>query len=228
MCTESEKEPAGIVPRLLDTTQVPSKPSYAMAAEEPLVLHRCGFDALELSASGRMQPNVLWHLTAHFEAVWEKHAIAAARLRSWPPCICPFHSISPSSGLKIPYNSCASPARSEPQTRRPFLMTWRRSNRKQERKGDAWDRSTQTCTLRRKMSPQRVVHTVHRHSVVVSTLISLSISRLRSVAAVGRGSADFSCTRSHSTRWCRSSACAAPSGACAYLVRAWLSCKRQR
>ena len=41
----------------------------------PLVLHECGFENMRI----HFQPNVLLSLTQHFEAEWERHAIAATR-----------------------------------------------------------------------------------------------------------------------------------------------------
>jgi hypothetical protein len=46
-----------------------------MAEDLPLVLNSCQFDNLQM----KTQPSVLWSLTAHFETVWEKHMLAAAR-----------------------------------------------------------------------------------------------------------------------------------------------------
>ncbi len=46
-----------MVQQLLDTASLPSKPSYSMAPELPLVLHRCGFDRLDIPAHS-MQPAV--------------------------------------------------------------------------------------------------------------------------------------------------------------------------
>eukprot|EP01038_Epipyxis_sp_PR26KG_P008723 gene8723-11785_t len=68
-------ESPDIFTSLFDIDNCPSKPSYAMAPEQPLVLHECGFENLTLG----LQPHVLWNLTAHYEAIQNKHLIAAAR-----------------------------------------------------------------------------------------------------------------------------------------------------
>ena len=54
---EGEAERPEVVQQLLDTASLPSKPSYSMAPEQPLVLHRCGFDRLDIP-SHSMQPAV--------------------------------------------------------------------------------------------------------------------------------------------------------------------------
>lgn len=54
---EGEAERPEVVQQLLDTMSLPSKPSYAMAPEQPLVLHRCGFDRLDIPTFS-MQPAV--------------------------------------------------------------------------------------------------------------------------------------------------------------------------
>lgn len=64
-----------IVLELLDVEACPTKPAYTMACEMPLVLQNCHFENLRLKSSSR----VLWALTAHFQAMWEKHQISAAR-----------------------------------------------------------------------------------------------------------------------------------------------------
>ena len=53
----------------------PAKPMYAIADEAPLVLHECGFDNLNMF----WQPSVLWSLTGHFEALYDRYMIAASR-----------------------------------------------------------------------------------------------------------------------------------------------------
>lgn len=74
------------VTALLDIENMPAKPHYKMAPELPLVLHECGFDSMRI----HLQAPVLWSLTGHYEALWEKHTIAACRaknalesLKSW-------------------------------------------------------------------------------------------------------------------------------------------------
>jgi tRNA pseudouridine38/39 synthase len=69
------KEKPEIVQWLLNTEQCPAKPFYHMAEDLPLVLNRCQFDNLRIN----MQPSVLWSLHGHFETIWERHLLAAAR-----------------------------------------------------------------------------------------------------------------------------------------------------
>ena len=66
-----------IITQLLDIERTPAKPQYQMAPELPLVLHQCGFDNMQTL----YQPQVLWALTEHFEGLWERHVVAAARAR---------------------------------------------------------------------------------------------------------------------------------------------------
>jgi tRNA pseudouridine(38-40) synthase len=73
-----EEEPE-IVTAMFDVEGIcSSKPVYQMANEEPLVLHRCVFENLEM----RFQPKVLWNLTSHFHNIIESHVIAVARARN--------------------------------------------------------------------------------------------------------------------------------------------------
>jgi tRNA pseudouridine(38-40) synthase len=85
MIGEGEENPDAVT-ALLDIENMPAKPHYKMAPELPLVLHECGFDNMKIN----LQPPVLWTLTGHYEQLWEKHTIAAARaknalesLKSW-------------------------------------------------------------------------------------------------------------------------------------------------
>jgi tRNA pseudouridine(38-40) synthase len=85
MIGEGEEDPDAVT-ALLDIDNMPAKPHYKMAPELPLVLHECGFDNMRIN----LQPPVLWTLTGHYESLWEKHTIAAARaknalesLKSW-------------------------------------------------------------------------------------------------------------------------------------------------
>ncbi len=71
---EKREEPA-VITALLDVESHPGKPQYLLADEIPLVLHECGFDNLTLY----WQPSVLWSLTEHYEAVYDRHTIAASR-----------------------------------------------------------------------------------------------------------------------------------------------------
>lgn len=68
-------EDPAVVTHLLDIQRCPSKPTYTMAPDLPLVLNRCGYDNLRMN----FQPRSLWSLTAHFEAEWERLTLAAAR-----------------------------------------------------------------------------------------------------------------------------------------------------
>ncbi len=69
------KEAPSIVSTLLDIQRVPGKPNYHLAAEEPLVLHACGFDNLHI----KWAPKTLWQLTEHYEALYDQHTVAAAQ-----------------------------------------------------------------------------------------------------------------------------------------------------
>lgn len=77
MVGEHDESPE-VVKTLLDIEQYPSKPHYRMAAEDPLVLHECGYDNLHICTL----PKNLWNLTAHYEALEEQHIIAAMRARN--------------------------------------------------------------------------------------------------------------------------------------------------
>lgn len=77
MVGEGEEKP-DCVTALLNIESMPAKPHYKMAPELPLVLHECGFDNMNIF----MQPSVLWTLTTHFEDLWRKHCIAAARAKN--------------------------------------------------------------------------------------------------------------------------------------------------
>lgn len=79
-----ESELPEIVLWLLDTEKCSAKPAYTMANELPLVLHDCQFDKLDF----KMQPQVLWSLTGHYESVMERHLIAAARARNALDVVC--------------------------------------------------------------------------------------------------------------------------------------------
>ena len=70
-----KKEVPAVITALLDVESHPGKPQYLLADEIPLVLHECGYDNLTLY----WQPSVLWNLTEHFEAVYDRHVIAASR-----------------------------------------------------------------------------------------------------------------------------------------------------
>ena len=67
-----------VVKALLNVDSMPSKPTYRMAPEDPLVLHECGYDNMQIYA----MPKNLWNLTAHFEALEDRHIVAAMRARN--------------------------------------------------------------------------------------------------------------------------------------------------
>ena len=77
MIGEGEENPEAVT-ALLDIEHMPAKPHYKMAPELPLVLHECGFDNMRI----HLQPPVLWTLSGHYEALWEKHTIAASRAKN--------------------------------------------------------------------------------------------------------------------------------------------------
>ena len=55
-------EQPDVVSRLLDIENCIGKPPYPLAAEQPLVLHDCGFDNLCIPVQARH----MWQLTAHY------------------------------------------------------------------------------------------------------------------------------------------------------------------
>ena len=75
-------EKPGIVDALLDIDANPGKPSYPMASEMPLVLHRCAYggDAKD-RVPFRCSALELWGVSCDLERRWEDLALAAARLR---------------------------------------------------------------------------------------------------------------------------------------------------
>ena len=70
------KEAPAVVTALLDVKTHPGKPQYRLADEVPLVLHECGYDNLRLW----WQPSVLWNLTEHYEALYDRYIVAASRV----------------------------------------------------------------------------------------------------------------------------------------------------
>ena len=82
MVGQGQEQPE-IITKLLDIERTPAKPQYQMAPELPLVLHQCGFDNMQTL----YQPQVLWALTEHFEGLWERHVVAAARARYLLPLV---------------------------------------------------------------------------------------------------------------------------------------------
>ncbi len=73
-----QKEDPTIIQKLLNINEIPAKPVYAMAPELPLVLHDCGYSNLQV----HKQPKNLWSLCNHYEALWEAHMVAAARVQN--------------------------------------------------------------------------------------------------------------------------------------------------
>lgn len=78
-------ESPDIVDHLLDVQTNPGKPSYPMADELPLVLHRCSYgDTNEGSVDRvpfRRSVRDLWRVACDLENRWEEMTLAAARLR---------------------------------------------------------------------------------------------------------------------------------------------------
>ena len=79
-------EKVSIITELLNIENMPAKPHYKMAPDLNLVLHECGFDNMKMIYT----PSVIWSLTGHFEEIFGKFTIAAARaknaletLKSW-------------------------------------------------------------------------------------------------------------------------------------------------
>jgi tRNA pseudouridine38/39 synthase len=71
-------EEPSVISELLDVDKYPGKPSYHLAAEQPLVLHDCGYPNLSVGYSAQ---NV-WTATCQLEQQWEELTLAAARLRN--------------------------------------------------------------------------------------------------------------------------------------------------
>ena len=69
------REGPDAITNLLDIEKTTHKPQYNMASEEPLVLHECGYDNLNI----QWQPKTLWTLVEHFEAQYDRHTVAAAQ-----------------------------------------------------------------------------------------------------------------------------------------------------
>lgn len=73
-----EKEEPSIIHHLFNVEKYPSKPSYAMADDAPLVLQKCGFDNLVIYHT----PKTLWNLTNHYQQLRNKYLLAAARAQN--------------------------------------------------------------------------------------------------------------------------------------------------
>ena len=79
-------ESPDIVDHLLDAKTNPGKPSYAMANELPLVLHRCSYGGTDKEivvdrVPFRRSVRDLWRVACDLENRWEEMTLAAARLR---------------------------------------------------------------------------------------------------------------------------------------------------
>ncbi|KAG2489574.1 hypothetical protein HYH03_012022 [Edaphochlamys debaryana] len=68
------QEAPTIVARLLDLGATPCKPQYSMAAEEPLLLHACGFEGLSFRRSGPAVQGALGEVGS----ILHRHLIGAA------------------------------------------------------------------------------------------------------------------------------------------------------
>ena len=73
-----ELEPPSIVNELLDVTKNPGKPSYNMAPDGPLVLHKCNFDHVTFGHSVKN----LWRTTSHWEQQWHDVTLKSNRIRN--------------------------------------------------------------------------------------------------------------------------------------------------
>jgi tRNA pseudouridine38/39 synthase len=71
-------EEPSVVSELLNVEKYPGKPSYPLAAEQPLVLHDCGYPNLFVGYAAQNT----WTVTCQLEQQWEELSLAAARLRN--------------------------------------------------------------------------------------------------------------------------------------------------
>ena len=71
-------EEPSVVSELLDAEKYPGKPSYPLAAEQPLVLHDCGYPNMSVGYAAQNT----WTVTCQLELQWEDLTLAAARLRN--------------------------------------------------------------------------------------------------------------------------------------------------
>ena len=85
MVGRGQEEPS-VVSELLNVGKHPGKPSYPLAPERPLVLHRCGFHDLRV---GHTVHN-MWSTHCELERQWEELVLAAARIRN---CIESMHEM---------------------------------------------------------------------------------------------------------------------------------------
>lgn len=71
-------EEPSVVKELLNVEEHPGKPGYPLAAEQPLVLHHCGYPNLQMGHSAQN----LWSVSCQLEQQWEELVLAAARVRN--------------------------------------------------------------------------------------------------------------------------------------------------
>jgi tRNA pseudouridine38/39 synthase len=71
-------EPPSVVTELLNVDRYPGKPSYPLAPERPLVLHKCGYPNLHIGYSVQN----IWSTSCQLEQQWEDLQLAAARIRN--------------------------------------------------------------------------------------------------------------------------------------------------
>ena len=71
-------EEPSIIDTLFDITSTPRKPNYKMAADYPLVLHKCDFNDLRLRSGAANLGEVQMNL----EGRWERLAIRAEHLKN--------------------------------------------------------------------------------------------------------------------------------------------------
>ncbi|XP_071840324.1 tRNA pseudouridine(38/39) synthase-like [Apostichopus japonicus] len=68
------REKSEIIDELLDVSKNPRKPQYSMAAEYPLVLYDCGYEAIDWIYSDDHQQ----HNITSLQSIWTNHCIRAA------------------------------------------------------------------------------------------------------------------------------------------------------
>lgn len=71
-------EPPSIVARLLDIEAEPGKPNYAMAPEEPLLLHACGYDSLSTPLAWRRTSRAAAETAGVVAGMMRQQLVAAA------------------------------------------------------------------------------------------------------------------------------------------------------
>ena len=65
-------EQPSLVPHLLDVVTCPRKPTYGMAAAEPLVLYDCSY---EEQLDWEMEEGERQKLLTHFQKLWTCHSV---------------------------------------------------------------------------------------------------------------------------------------------------------